>query len=375
MMKKIYKHLSSFLFLAIVAVLLLLFIVMPKESYSSNEKRELSDFPELTWSAVADGSFGTKFETYLSDHFPFRNFFVGLNAYYQQLLGNNGATGIYNAKDGYLISKPEKFNAERLARNIGYFTKFAEKNGLTAVLLAVPSPGAMLEDKLPAVHEEYADEKAFEIIKNELTDSIAFTDMREAFCTSEEQIYYRTDHHITTAGSYLCYRALADKLGIVPTERDAYTIETHDGFYGTTYSRSGLWFSAPDTVEMWKKQDLRVSVAVSEDGSEEVLHDGLFFTDHLQEDDQYPVFLDGNHGYSHIRNENSDGGKLLIIKDSYAHCMTCFLSEHYSDIYLIDLRYYKLPLSTLVEEKEIDSLLFVYGIDNLMTDSNIAWLS
>ena len=89
-MKKVYKYLSSFVFLALVFVLLLLFVVLPKSDYSSNEKRVLSDFPAVTFDTVADGSFGTKFETYLSDHFPFRNFFVGLNAYYNQLLGNNG---------------------------------------------------------------------------------------------------------------------------------------------------------------------------------------------------------------------------------------------------------------------------------------------
>lgn len=374
-MKKAYKYLSSFVFLALVFVLLLLFIVLPKSDYSANEKRVLSEFPAVTFDTVADGSFGSKFETYLSDHFPFRNFFVGLNAYYNQLLGNNGATGIYNAKDGYLISKPESFAPERLTKNIGYICDFAEKNAMNAVLLAVPSPGSMLEDKLPGVHAEYADDKAFALIEEALTDAVQFADVREIFASSDEQIYYRTDHHITSAGSYLCYEALCNALSLIPVSRDAFTVEASDGFYGTTYSRSGLWLEKPDTVELWKNAKLDVTVWVSEDGSENEPHDGIFFTDHLSQDDQYPVFLDGNHGYTHIHNENADGGKLLIVKDSYAHCMTGFLASHYSDIYMIDLRYYKLELSPLVAEKGIDTVLYIYGIDNLMTDSNISWLS
>ncbi|MBR3954492.1 MAG: hypothetical protein IKJ63_03345 [Clostridia bacterium] len=374
-MKKVYKYLSSFVFLALVFVLLLLFIVMPKTEYSSNEKRVLSDFPAVTFDTVADGSFGSKFETYLSDHFPFRNFFVGLNAYYSQLLGNNGATGIYNAKDGYLISKPEAFNPDRLTKNLGYISDFAEKNALNAVLLAVPSPGSMLEDKLPKVHEEYADSKAFALIEENLTDSVQFTDMRDIFASSDEQIYYRTDHHITSAGSYLCYEALCNALLLPPVDRSAFHVETSEGFYGTTYSRSGLWLEKPDMVELWKDDSLDVTVWVAEDGSENEPHDGIFFTDHLTEDDQYPVFLDGNHGYTHIHNKNADGGKLLIVKDSYAHCMTGFLASHYSDIYMIDLRYYKLELSPLVAEKGIDTVLYIYGIDNLSSDSNIAWLA
>ncbi len=374
-MKKIYKYLSSFVFLALVFVLLLLFVVLPKSDYSANEKRVLSDFPQVSLSAIADGSFGTKFETYLSDHFPFRNFFVGLNAYYNQLLGNNGATGIYNAKDGYLISKPEALDPDRLTKNLGYISDFAEKNALNAVLLAVPSPGYMLEDKLPKVHAEYSDEQAFSLIAEKLTDAVRLVDMRNAFAATEEQIYYRTDHHITSAGSYLCYEALCNALSLTAVSRDAFTVETSEGFYGTTYSRSGLWLEKPDTVEMWKDAALNVSVWVSEDGSENEPHDGIFFIDHLAEDDQYPVFLDGNHGYTHIHNENADGGKVLIVKDSYAHCMTGFLAAHYSDIYMIDLRYYKLELSPLVAEKGIDTVLYIYGIDNLSGDSNIAWLA
>ncbi len=373
-MKKVYKHLSSFVFLALVFVLLVLFVVLPKKDYSANEKRVLSDFPQVSLSAIADGSFGTKFETYLSDHFPFRNFFVGLNAYYNQLLGNNGSSGIYNAKDGYLISKPEALDPDRLTKNLGYIGDFAEKNAMQALLLAVPSPGYMLEDKLPAVHEEYADEQAFALIAENLTDTVQLVDMREAFRNADEQVYYRTDHHITSAGSYLCYEALCDALALTPVSRDAFTVETSEGFYGTTYSRSGLWLEKPDTVEMWQNDALHATVWVSEDGSETEAHDGIFFTDHLTEDDQYPVFLDGNHGYTHIHNENADGGKLLIVKDSYAHCMTGFLAGHYSDIYMIDLRYYKLALSPLVEKEGIDTVLYIYGIDNLAGDSNIAWL-
>ena len=374
-MKKVYKHLSSFVFLALVFVLLLLFVVLPKSDYSANEKRVLSEFPQVTLESIADGSFGTKFETYLSDHFPFRNFFVGLNAYYNQLLGNNGSTGIYNCEDGYLIAKPADLDMGRLQRNLGYLTDFAEKNQLTAVLLAVPSPGYMLEDKLPSMHEGYMDEQAFAVIEENLSDAISFVDMRETFRNASEQIYYRTDHHITSAGSYACYRALCAALTITATEKDAYTIESSDGFYGTTYSRSGLWLEKADTVEMWKNDKLSATVWVSEDGSEGAAHDGIFFTDHLNEDDQYPVFLDGNHGYTHIHNENADGGKVLIIKDSYAHCMTGFLAEHYSDIYMIDLRYYKLELTSLVQEQGIDTVLYIYGIDNLSNDSNIAWLA
>ena len=100
----------------------------------------------------------------------------------------------------------------------------------------------------------------------------------------------------------------------------------------------------------------------------------MFFLRHLQEDDKYPVFLDGNHSLVRIQNKNSDGPKLLLIKDSFAHCMVPFLTNHYSEIVMVDMRYYKLPVSELMEQEGIDQVLMLYGLDNISTDTDLVYL-
>lgn len=82
-------------------------------------------------------------------------------------------------------------------------------------------------------------------------------------------------------------------------------------------------------------------------------NDSFFFLSHLDEDDKYPVFLDGNHSLVRIENKAADGGKLLLLKDSFGHSIAPFLSEHYSEIIMVDLRYYKLPVSELIEKKAL----------------------
>ena len=69
-----------------------------------------------------------------------------------------------------------------------------------------------------------------------------------------------------------------------------------------------------------------------------------------------------------------NGRKLLVIKDSYAHCLVPFLSEQYEEIHMVDLRYYRKPLSPIVKEEGIDEVMFVYGAENLATDTNSTWL-
>ena len=75
-----------------------------------------------------------------------------------------------------------------------------------------------------------------------------------------------------------------------------------------------------------------------------------------------------------IENKAASGGKLLLLKDSFGHSIAPFLSENYSEIIMVDLRYYKLPVSELIEKEGITEMLVLYGLDNLCNDTDVAWL-
>lgn len=81
-------------------------------------KRYLQKFPEVTAEKLLSGDFGSEFETFFADRFPQRNTWVGLNAYTALAEGNNGASGVYNCKNGYLINKPVS-TENNLDKNIG----------------------------------------------------------------------------------------------------------------------------------------------------------------------------------------------------------------------------------------------------------------
>ena len=104
--------------------------------------------------------------------------------------------------------------------------------------------------------------------------------------------------------------------------------------------------------------------------------DSLFFPSHLEEMDKYPVFLDGNHSLVTIHNPAAAGsGSVLVIRDSYAHCFSTFLAAQ------------TMKTSTwwtcgtiaraspqFVAEHPVDKVLYLYGVDNLVSDTNSAWL-
>lgn len=376
-MKKALKYLPTIIFIIFIFSMTILFFALPKQEYSSSEKRYLKTFPTLTVDSFFSGDFGTEFEEYLSDHTAFRNFYVGLNSYYNLALGNPLSNGIYHCDNGYLINDPPA--TDRLDINIDVIAEFANKVDLPSTMVLAPSTGYVVNDVLPNDHIVYQDDELFPDVATTLSDNgVAFVDIREDFKSAYNngtQVYYKTDHHWTSEGAYLAYTALADELGFTANTKDQYEITTHSGFYGTTYSSSGYWLSKPDDIQVWDCKRHSTKVSITDNGVTKY-YKSMFFTDHLNEDDKYPVFLDGNHPYTVIKNNSMklSGDKLLVIKDSFAHSLVPFLVDHFEEIVMIDMRYYKQSVSELIENGDFDQMLFVYSIDNLGSDTDIAWL-
>ena len=148
--KNMIKYLPAFVFLGFIFAFMILYIVLPKESFSAQEKKQLSEFPEVTAEAVMNGEFQEKLDTYLSDHVPFRNTFVGLSANYELISGRNGKKGIYLGNDGYLFPKPTK-DGELLHKNAGFIKEYADCSDIPVYMTVIPSSGYINNDKLPLI--------------------------------------------------------------------------------------------------------------------------------------------------------------------------------------------------------------------------------
>ena len=367
------KLILPILFSAVIILTALFTLVMPPKNYSENEKRMLADFPEFTWENIASGNFGDEFEKYLSDHLAGRDLFVGINAYFDMIMGRNSLGDIYNAKDGYLINAPKTNPEDTFVKNMNNIESFTVTHDLDATLMIIPSAGYIMEDKLPAFHGKYRDGELFKKAC-ELTPSVRFFDTRSHLADSYAegvQVYYKTDHHITSEGSYALYKEYCDLVGASYPEKDEYIVERYDGFRGTTYSGNGYFLNGSDTLEIWDS-GLEVNVTLEEKDSKKT--DKLFYREHLHNMDMYPVYLDGNHSYVHIENPRGKSGNLLVIRDSYAQNLAPFLAYNYKNIYMLDMRYYRNNMKVFLEDKNIDSVLYVYGIDTLITDESTSWL-
>ena len=368
---KIRDKIITVMFCTFIGAMAVLTAVLPKKAVSENEKRTLSKFPNFTLQKLMSGRWESEFESYISDHFPARETFAATDAYFMLSTGRNGTNGIYKGKDGYLFTVPVEFDREKLTENIIELNNFAEKTGIKTKLITVPTSGYIMQEWLPLNHRTYRDGEIISYIR-EMLPNVDVIDPSAEFKKGKlyVQLYYKTDHHWTSYGAYTAYRLWVQSEGIKHRTADDYTITKTDGFYGTSYSKSALWLTEPDTIETW---EYPLDVTVTIEGGEE--YDDMFFREHLAESDKYSVYLDGNHGFeSIVNNENPNGKKILLIKDSYAHCFAPFMAENCSQIDMVDLRYYYESVSQLAEENGYDEVLALYGLSSLCESNDLSIL-
>lgn len=359
------KYLLISVFLLYIGIVAVFLIKGPENDYSVNEKRYLEKMPEFSTEAFISGEYFSDFTRFLSDRVPCRDLYVGINAYTNLALGKNGANKVYFADDGYLINSPTDSGEDIFIKNIEKFENFSKSVNIPSRIIIIPHTGYVLEDKVPLLTKGYKDGILFELAE-EKTNFTKFCNVTPILKNRDLQVFYKTDHHLTAYGNYLIYDYLSD------SKIPEYKKESYDNFYGTTRSSSGYWLTKPDKLELW--DDGGNYVVTVFDGKKETVNNGLFFKEHLKKEDKYPVYLGGNNPLVKIENNSGGEGNLLIIKDSFAQALAPFLAHDYKNIYLVDMRYYRKKVSELITQNKIDEIMYVYGINTLLTDTNSAWL-
>lgn len=363
-------------FCAVILGLGLAVWLTPDLEYSENENRYLQTLPTLTADAVESGEFGDEVEDYLSDQFWQRDRWTAVRSRIKMLLKNKDIGGVYLCEGGYYIEKVTQndVDEERLQKNLQTVRTFFDRcveMGLVRENLAfmpVPTPGYILHDKLPRYATLFDEDAVFEEMTAAMAD-YRLVDLRTDFAEAAEagQLYYRTDHHWTTAGALLGYQSYRAAIGLsVPAASD-YAVEQHDGFRGTLYSKVLDKNAAVDTVELYRWEgDTRLTVTY-----DNASHTECYDREKLEQKDMYEVFFGGNWPTVTITGGAENGRRLLVLKDSYANALLPFAAADYEKIVAVDLRYYLGSLRELVEQEGITDVLVLYSTSAFMSDTKI----
>lgn len=355
-------------FLAFIALFLLLLVLLPDRDFSEQENRYLQTVPKFTFNSFFSGKFTSSFESYITDQFAGRDEWIGLKAASEISLGKRMNNGVYLCSGGALIQRFESPDQAQLEANIHAVESFVRSVDLPVYFALIPSAAEVRRDTLP---EDAPSADQLAIIEQAYANSSAITvDVYgELSAHSDEYIFYRTDHHWTTLGAYYGYRAFMEAAGLSPMPLDAYFGQTvTDSFYGTVYSKSGMNWIKPDSIVLYESQS---DVSVTNYSSGQAVEGSLYVWNRLDEKDKYSVFFGGNTPLVTITTDNADAPSLLIIRDSYADSQVPFLLGHFSEIHLLDLRYYKSNVLDYIAENGIDEVLISYSIPNFAVDTNV----
>ena len=363
-MTKAYSRFLTAFFCVFLGGLLVWHVLLPDREKSETENRTLAQAPEFSWTALVDGSYTKKVETYFADQFPLRDSWTGLKARAEQLIGKSEFNGIYLCGDT-LISKVERPDEALVEKNLSYVDRLSGKTDIPVYLGLIPSAAEVWKDKLPAGAESW-DQTAL------LAQS--GVDFQNTLSTrADEPIFYRMDHHWTTLGAFYGANALLDVLGKETLEEIDFTPETaSDSFHGTLYSQSGIHWLEPDTIEFWV-EDAGLDLTSWRNGTPEP--GSLYDRSYLEKKDKYSAFLGGNQPLCVIKNENvMDGSKLLLVRDSYSDALAPFLAQRFSEVHLLDLRYYRASAAQYAEENGVDAICVLYSVQNFISDRNLVLL-
>ena len=360
--------------------LFVLDMATPDRAYSELENTTLTQRPRLT-AVSADGlnNYFTSYTRYVKDQVFGRDQWISLqSAAETTLFQKTQSGGILLGREHMMFARHYSIlkNEEKgMAKNLAAVQSLAQRYPGRVNLMLVPSASVVYPENVPAGAPQIDEKGILEGVAAQGEAYGRFIDVLPALTEHKgEYLYYRTDHHWTTRGAFYGANALLNALGKEPLKETGFTPESAStDFNGTLYSTSGIHWLAPDTIEYWVfEDDLRVTSWKS--GKEEPGR--LYDRSYLEHKDKYSSFLGGNQPLCVLENPAiTDGSKLLLIRDSYSDSLAPFLAQRFSEVHLLDLRYYHASVADYMAEQGIDTAVVLYSVSNFLADRNLIYLA
>jgi hypothetical protein len=364
---------SIVIFVMIIGILTIVSMVKEDDGFSENENRILAQKPEFSVDELINGSYIEDYQDYIRDQFPWRDEMVKLKNVCELFFGKSMINGVLIAEDDYYIESHERENYEsELAETnaealISFVNRHKETLGEDRVsAMIVPTAQSIMTNKFSSFMYAYNQQEYILPIKEKIGNS--FIDVTEVLKSkNDEYIYYRTDHHWTTYGAYIAYAEWASRVGITPYTEDELEIkDITKEFYGTIDSKINL-DTKSDIIKSYEVKGMKYNIVYNM--SEE--KNTFFFDEFLDKKDKYSYFLGGNPGLVEVKGTSDNDRKLLIVKDSYANCISPVYAGHFENTYILDLRYFNMRIDDFISEYGITDILVLYNVDSFATDKYV----
>ena len=200
--------------------------------------------------------------------------------------------------------------------------------------------------------------------------SVNFVNLKNVMLAhANEYLYYRSDHHWTHRGAYYAYYEYIKSIGLEPVPIDQFEMKALNTKYiGSMYNYTGddrvKYFY--DTVEAYlPTKSCTMTIYGTQWGT--LKRNYCIDTAYTN----YLAFLMGDNGYTVINvPENPQDMTCLVIKDSYGNAFVPYLTEHYGNIIVVDLRYITIDLYEEFKDFGLTDIIFMM---NTSSANSEAW--
>lgn len=359
-------------FFLIPFILLLGSIISPDKESSEKENRSLAQLPKLNITSLSSGDFMTRFESYMSDQIFGREKIVSAKTVLDRLAGKTEQNGVYIGRDGWLFEKQSGFDSERINETTEAIRSFCEKCKIeNQMFVLVPDSTSVVTEKLPANLSFDSQSEQIKNVHSALPDNVKCLDADKIIHKAHdvEALYYKTDHHWTAQGAKLVFDGIAEEWGFDAEAAKFKECILSDSFYGTLSSSSGIKDKA-DIIKAYIPEK-SAGTYIVQNSSEETSSASLFDLSKLETGNQYEVFLGGNFAKLTVTTDSDTENRLLLFKDSYANTLLPMLTPYFSEIVIVDPRYYTDDIKNVVDGGDFTHLMFLYNVNTFLDDTSI----
>ena len=350
---KLREILSSAVFILIIGVLFIMNIVIPAPEILEAERRIPAKFPELNLSTISSGSFMTRFEDYAADRFVFRDFFRGVHSFMVfDIYMQRDMSGLYRSRNiGLGEFRPTDADAFRQsAQRVRNAAQSFDGLDMNIYYSLIPDKSIYAENYMPGFNLDIA-----ESILNDVLGDYTYIQIAQMLAASD---FYRTDLHwdqtkIENIVNHLLSSMRAD------TGSGDYSVSTAGGFFGLYAGQIAL----PVAADILSYADIPgLKVSYLNERTLEFEPGPVYDFDRFTGVDPYDTFLRGPQPLIIIENDAAPERELYLFRDSFGSSLAPLLSNSYSKITLIDLRYINLMLLDMFIDFIPESdVLFIYG--------------
>ena len=181
----------------------------------------------------------------------------------------------------------------------------------------------------------------------------------------KEYLYFRTDHHWTATGAYYAYLKFAEVKGMAPASLDQFDVVEFNGFLGSFYGESGqssALSANPDTVVAYVPKSTN-SMQFTDRSGQTLAWNIVYDVSGWNASSKYNTFIGGDNPISVIQNPNiNDNSAVVVVKESYGNAFVPFLVENYQTVVVVDYRYCKDTLNSVVANYGAKDVIFINNV-------------